>query len=135
LFLLTLFGLATKRGKISPTEVFMVCYAGILFGWPFNDARFWLPVIPLLIAYTVLAAKRLRIPRGVATIYCFVFATLGFAAIVYTTRITFAGSAFPDRYGDGNLRPTYCAAFQSCRDGGDPNKVDPKVIRLLREYN
>jgi hypothetical protein len=134
LFLLTLFGLASKRRKISPTEVFLVCYMGILFAWPYYDARFWLPVIPLLIAYSVLAVRSLRFPRVVVTIYCIVFATLGFGAIAYSTRISFAGSKFPDKYGDGYLRPTYCAAFQSCRDGGDSNKVNAKALRLLREY-
>ena len=134
LFLLTLFGLATKRRKISPSEVFLVCYMGILFVWPYYDARFWLPVIPLLIAYSVLAVKSLRFSKAVITIYCITFATLGFGAIAYSTRISFAGSKFPDRYGDGSLRPTYCAAFDSCRDGGDPNKVDAKALRLLREY-
>jgi len=134
LFLLTLLGLVTKRRKISPTEVFMVCYMGIFFAWPYYDARFWLPVIPLLIAYSVLAVKILRFPKHVVTIYCIVFATLGFGAIAYSTRISFAGSEFPDRFGDGYLRPTYCAAFQSCRDGGDPNKVNAKALRLLREY-
>jgi hypothetical protein len=134
LFLLTIFGLATKRRKISPTEVFLVCYLGILFVWPYYDARFWLPVIPLLIAYSVLAVKSLRFPKGVVTIYCIVFATLGFVAIAYSTRISFAGSKFPDRYGDGNLRATYCAALRPCGDCGDPNKVDAKVLRLLREY-
>jgi hypothetical protein len=134
LFLLTLVGLSTRRGKICPTEVFLVCYTGILFVWPYRDARFWLPVIPLLIAYSILAVKRLRLPKIVVTVYCIMFATLGFVAIAYSTRISFAGSRFPDRYGDGNLRPTYCAAFQSCRDGGDPSKVDAKVLRLLQEY-
>lgn len=134
LFLLTLLGLATKRRKICPTEVFFVCYTGILFAWPYRDARFWLPVIPLLIAYSVLAVRTLRLPKSVVTVYCIGFATLGFVAIAYSTRISFAGSKFPDRYGDGNLRATYCAAFQSCRVGGDPNKVDAKVLRLLQEY-
>jgi len=134
LLLLIVIGLATKRRKISPTEVFMVCYLGILFVWPYYDARFWLPVIPLLIAYAVLAVNSLRFPRVVVTIYCILFAALGFGAIAYTSRISFAGSKFPDEYGDGYLRPTYCAAFQSCRDGGDTNKVDAKVLRLLREY-
>ena len=135
LFLLTLFGLATKRRHIGPTEVFLVCYMGILFAWPYYDARFWLPVLPLLIAYSVLAIKSLRFPNGVVMIYCIVFSALGFVAIAYSTRISFAGSTFPDRYGDGTLRPTYCAAFQSCRDGGDPNKVDAKALRVLRAYN
>lgn len=134
LLILILIGLATKRRAITSTEVFMACYLGILFVWPYNDARFWLPVIPLLIAYVVLAVKSLRLPKAVIAIYCIAFATLGFGAIAYSSRITFAGSAFPDKYGDGSLRPTYCAAFQSCRDGYDSDKVDAKVLRLLREY-
>lgn len=134
LLLLTLFGLATKRRQIGPTEVFLVCYVVILFAWPFSDARFWLPVLPILIAYSLLAVRSLKFPNWVVMIYALVFATLGFVAIAYTTRISFAGSKFPDRYGDGELRPTYCAVFQSCQDGGDPNKVNAKALRLLREY-
>lgn len=134
LLLLMLLGLATKRKKVGPTDVFMVCYMAVLFVWPFSDARFWLPVIPLQIAYVVLAIKSLRCPKGLITMYCIVYATLGFGVIAYSTRITFAGRKFPDRYGDGTLRPTYCAALQSCGDGGDPNKVDAKALRLLQEY-
>ncbi len=134
LFLLILLGLAAKRKNISPTEVFLVCYMGVLFAWPYYDARFWLPVIPLLIAYSVLAVKNLRLPKPVVVIYCVAFAIVGFGVIAYSTRLTFAGSRFPDRYGDGYLRPTYCAAFQTCRDGGDPQKVSAKALRLLREY-
>ncbi len=134
LFLLILLGLATKRNKIRPTEVFLVCYMGTLFVWPYYDARFWLPVIPLLIAYSVLAVRNLRLPKAVITIYCITFAIIGVGVIAYSTRITFAGSKFPDRYGDGSLRPTYCEAFQTCRDGGDPQKVSAKALRLLREY-
>lgn len=134
LLVVVLFGLATKRKKIGPTEVFLVCYIGILFAWPCYDARYWLPVIPLLIGYTGLTIKSLRFPKAVIAIYCIAYATLGFGAIAYSSRITFAGSKFPDRYGDGNLRSTYCAALQSCQDGGDPSKVDAKVLRLLQEY-
>jgi hypothetical protein len=134
LFLLTLFGFATKRRAIGPIEVFLVCYMGILFAWPFQDPRFWLPVVPLLIAYSVLAVSNPRFPKGVVTIYGIIFAAFGFFAIAYSTRISFAGSRFPDRYLDGRMRSTYCAAIQSCRDGADSNKVDAKALRLLREY-
>jgi hypothetical protein len=135
LFLLTLFGVATKRREIGPTEVYLICYIAILFAWPYYDARFWLPVIPLLIAYSLLAVKRLKLPNNVVAIYCIAFATLGLTAIAYSTRISFSGSAFPDKYGDGQLRPTYCAAFQSCERNWDPGKVDNRVLRLLRDYD
>jgi hypothetical protein len=135
LFLLTLFGVATKRREISPTEVYFICYVAILFAWPYHDARFWLPVIPLLIAYSILAVRRLELPTRVVAIYCIAFATLGLIAIAYTTRISFAGPTFPDKYGDGQLRPTYCAAFQSCERKWDAGKVDNRVLRLLRDYD
>jgi hypothetical protein len=134
LLVIVLLGLATKRKKIGPTEVFMVCYMGILFAWPTFDARYWLPVIPLLISYTVLAVRSLGFPRFLITAYCIAYATLGFGVIAYSSRITFAGCKFADRYGDGNLRATYCAALRPCGDCGDANKVDAKVLRLLREY-
>jgi hypothetical protein len=133
LFLLTVLGLSTKRRRIGTTEVFLVCYMGILFVWPYYDARFWLPVIPLLIAYLVLAVKRLRLPHAVVLIYCGIFAALGVAAIAYSTVISFSGSRFPDRYGDGTLRSTYCAAFDSCKSI-DYTQVNVKALRLLREY-
>jgi hypothetical protein len=129
-----LLGLARKRKSITPTEVFLAGYMGIMFAWPCFDARYWLPVIPLLIAYTVLAVKSLGLPRVLITTYCIAYAIVGFGVIAYTTSITFAGCKFSDRYGDGNLRATYCVAFQSCGNCGDPNKVDAKVLRLLREY-
>jgi hypothetical protein len=135
LFLLTLFGVATKRREIGPTEVYLICYIAILFAWPYYDARLWLPVIPLLIAYSLLAVKRLELPNSVVAIYCIAFGTLGLIAIAYSTRISFSGSTFPDKYGDGQLRPTYCAAFQSCERNWDSGKVDNRVLRLLRDYD
>jgi len=133
--LLALGGLVARRRNAGPTEAFMISYMCILFAWPYYDARFWLPVIPLLIAYSELSVKRIRVPKSVVTIYCLVFVVFGLAAIAYSTRITFAGSRFPDRYGDGSLRPTYCAAFHSCPDAGNTKKVDAKVLHLIQEYN
>ena len=134
LFLLFVFGLARNAWKIGPAEVFMLCYTGILFAWPFHDARFWLPVIPLLIAYSRIALIRLRITKSVITIYCFIFVILGFGALAHSTRITFAGCKFPEEYGNEYLKSTYRAAFPSCADHADYDKVDAKALRLLREY-
>jgi hypothetical protein len=134
LSVLVFFVLVTRRRRIGPSEVYLVSYMGILFIWPYADGRFWLPVIPLLIAYFVLAIERLRLPKIVTATYCIIFATLGFAAIVYSTRISFAGSAFPDRYGDGSLRSTYCAAFKTCQDSGDPSAINAEALRLIRDY-
>jgi hypothetical protein len=134
LLLLTLGGLVVKRREAGPTELFLLGYMGILFAWPFYDVRFWLPVVPLLFAYSALSVKTIKLPRLVIAIYCCSFAALGLLAIAYSTRITFAGYKFPDRYGDGSLRATYCEVFQSCGDDGNSMIVDPKALRLLREF-
>ena len=129
----TILGLASKWKGIGPTEVYLLSYIVVLLAWPFYDTRLWLPVIPLLIAYSTLAVNRLRLPKPVVAVYCIVFAALGFTAIVYSTRISFSGSEFPNRYGDGTLRPAYCAVFQSCPDNGASDELDTKAIHLLHE--
>jgi hypothetical protein len=134
LLLLLLVGLATRRGKFSPTDVFIVCYAIILAAWPYYDARFWWPIIPFLIAYSLSAVRRLKIPAIVVGIYCVWFVILGFGAIAYSTRISFSGCDFPQRYGAGDLTTTYRAAFDQCRNGGSSDQVNVRVLRLLREY-
>jgi hypothetical protein len=127
-------GLVARRGKVSPADVFIICYAIILSAWPYYDARFWWPVIPLLIAYSLVAVQRLKIPVAIVGIYCIWFAILGFGTIAYSTRISFSGCDFPQRYGAGDLMTTYRAAFDQCRNGGSPDNVNAKVLRLLREF-
>lgn len=134
LLLLLVIGLATRRRQVSATDVFLVCYAIILAAWPYYDARFWLPVIPLLIAYARLAVQRLKIPTAIVTAYCVCFGVLGIGAIAFSTRLSFSGCEFPDRYGSGELASTYRAAFDYCGKRADPAKVDAKLLRLLREY-
>ena len=134
LLLLLVVGLATRRGKVSPTDVFIVCYAVILSAWPYYDARFWWPVIPLLIAYSLTAVQRLKVPAVIVWTYCVWFGILGFGTIAYSTRISFSGCDFPQRYGAGDLTTTYRAAFDQCRNGGSPDNVNARVLRLLREF-
>ena len=134
LFILVLYGLITRQKKIDTSAVYLISYMGILFMWPYPDARFWLPVIPLLTAYFVLAVKRFRLPMFATMTYYVIYAMLGFAAIAYSTRISYAGSAFPDRYADGSLKSTYCAAFKTCLDSGDPTTINSWALRLIRDY-
>ena len=134
LLLLLVVGLAARRGNVGPADVFIVCYALILCAWPYYDARFWWPALPLLIAYSLSAVQRLKIPAAILALYCAWFAIFGFGAIAYSTRITFSGCNFPQRYGAGDLATTYRAAFDQCRNSGSTDHVNTKVLRLLREF-
>lgn len=123
-----------KHARVRVSDVFVLSYMGVFLLWPFYDSRYLLPVIPFFAAYVVLAVNRLQVPRPLLALYCVAYGVLGFAVLAYSTWITFAGAKFPYRYGDGNLRASYCAAFQSCADPHVAENANPRVVRLIREY-
>jgi len=136
-FVLIIGGLLTKRQTLGTVEVFFVSYLCVLFAWPFYDARFWLPVVPLLIGYLGLAIRQAidrTLVAAAAATYCLAFVLIGAVALAFSTRISLAGPKFPDLYGDGSLRPSYCAAFQTCSGTYLADKVDPVVLHLLRTF-
>lgn len=133
-------GLWRFRAAFGPVDVFALAYLVLIFVWPFEDARFWLPLLPLALgyAYTVLRPlARTRARAALIGAYCAVFAAAGVAALAYDTRLTFSGCRFPDRYGvEGaglDLRPTYRTAFGVARPG-DEARVDPQALAVLRRY-
>jgi hypothetical protein len=118
--------------KRSPLIFFYLFGYGVLIlPWPFTDPRFWLPAMPLVLVaiHQALAAPRWHVPKMVFVTYVMVFCTLGFAALGYSTWLTFSGSKFPYRYGDGKLRATYLAR---CSAGG--SEVNPEAAELLKRY-
>jgi hypothetical protein len=138
--LLYLIGLWSRRRSIGSLEVFLIGYSAILLVWPYYGTRFWLPVIPPFLAYAWLGSRELvaksRLPRTATTAmfvtFVAVFLLLGTTALVYSTRISFAGQEFPDRYGDGTLTETYRAVLGQPHDAV---KVDQRALRLLERYD
>lgn len=134
-FALVLFGVATKGRRFGPTETFFVAYVGVLFGWPFYDPRFWLPVIPFLLAYMGLAVSHFKsMPRRrlVAASYLGVYAGLGFMVLVASTKVAFSGSKFPDVYENDIYQGTYCVVFRSC--GTNRLAVNDAALHVLQTY-
>jgi hypothetical protein len=129
-------GLWEKRRTVDASFWYVAGFAAIVFAYPWFDTRLWLPVLPLLIGYVLLGARRMvpsRLLRPAVLAYCSVYCLLGVVALGYSTRLTFAGARFPDLYGDGSLRATYRTALlgESPKNGGD---VDRDSLYLLRRY-
>jgi hypothetical protein len=120
-----------SRKLFGPIEIFLLGYAAILFIWPYYDPRFWLPVLPLLFGYAGTAVRRL--PTEAFVVYAAVFSMVGLAVLAESTRITFAGTGFPDAYGNGQFRATYCVYYGSC-DAGSA-EIYPEGLRLLQQYH
>jgi hypothetical protein len=104
--------------------------------WPYADARFWVPVLPLIFAELFSAAQPWTFrgwKKGVSVVYATAYALMGVTALAYSTWITFSGPKFPLRYGDGKLRATY-QAFYSQRRPDDSAKIDAAGLEVLRRY-
>ena len=61
--LLSVIGLWQKRKKVDGPVWYVLGYGCIVLAYPWCDARLWLPVLPLLIAYVLLALRRMIPPN------------------------------------------------------------------------
>ncbi len=127
-------GIWLRRRSLGVLEATLLAYGGLIFVWPYSDARFWLPALPLIAGFIALAlidAGRHRHLKFAGAAMCAWFALAGLAALAYSTRISWAGNRFADVYGDGNLSLTYRAAFL-----GQTNVlVNSDAMLLLRRYD
>ena len=70
------------------THVYFLAYLAILAIWPFGDARFWLPVLPLIaiLVFQAIAPTDHPVLAGrLIAAYLAVYAGLALIALVYTT--------------------------------------------------
>ena len=124
------------RGQLGPTGIYVLGYLLIMFTWPYYDPRFWLPILPLVIAYAGLTLKRLQqfsICGTAAEVYSLTFVAMGIVALLSSTMITFSGQNFPNLYRDGIYRSTYCSIYHSC-DRPDSKPIDHAALHVLRVY-
>jgi len=118
--------------KSAPLVSFYLVGCSILIlPWPYTDPRFWLPVMPYLVVAIWKGIVQVfgRIPKWTIVGYTALFSVAGFAALGYSTWITFSGPKFPYRYGDGVLRSAYIAHCS-----GSAESSNQQALNLLRRY-
>ena len=129
-------GLWHRKGSFRAADVYVLVHMLILCVWPYWDARFWLPVLPLLMAWASHAVDGLwRRPlfRLAVRVYLVFFILAGAAALAYTTRISLSGRRFPESYQYELFQPTYRVAFGRPQPG-DRGRVDQSSLDVLRRY-
>lgn len=125
-----------RRWKLGSAEVYLMAYASIMILWPYVDTRFWVPVLPLVIAELFSWLKPWALigwKRRLCVLYSAFYLLMGIAALSYSTWITFSGQQFPYRYGDDRLRPTYELFYY----GRSVNraKVNGPALEVLERYS
>ena len=129
---------AVRRARFGVVDAYALCYIAILLVWPFRDCRFWLPVFPILAAYSWLALDKVASVawvRRTREIYITVFSLMGCAGLYYSSHISLSGERFPDLYGGGIYRDSYRALASKQSGSNDAtNRGDPQLIRLIERY-
>jgi len=125
-------GFYAGRRRFSTIDAYVLATVCLLLVWPYYQPRYWLPVLPFLLLVLIRGARIvlirgartlpwLPIVKGILLVWSAGFLTLGTASFAFTTWLTVAGPAFPDRYAVGELRAVYRAAF----DGSCPQALTP----------
>jgi hypothetical protein len=129
---------AVRRARLDIVDSYTLSYAAILVIWPYRDARFWLPIFPILAAYSWLAYERLadrKWIRRAARAYVAAFCLMGGVALIYSSRISLSGDRFPELYGGGIYRDTYRASSGTQTEARSENKnVDFQLVQLIQRY-
>jgi hypothetical protein len=136
-FLLVLGGLFSRRRQLGVVDIFFISYSFVILVWPFYDPRFWLPVLPFLVAYIGLS-MRYCIQKGISAhvfeVWALGFVIMGLPMLAYSTIVTFSGASIGDIYNTELYHATYCAAGY-CKRGFDSTQpVDPDALRLLQAF-
>src|SRR4051794_7582125 len=90
--------------RLAAVDVFTASYLVILLIWPYQDARFWIPVSPIFLGYAALIWERTPASpavRRAGVAYLGAFGMLGVFAPAHSTWISLAHDRFPDRFAGG----------------------------------
>jgi len=134
--LTSIFGIWKKRDQIDSLLLYLLGGAAIVFVYPWFDTRLWLPFFPFLMGYILLGLRQIapsRALRPAILVYTCCFCVLGVAALIFSTRLSFAGSRFPDLFGDGHFRATYRLALLKEQPAAG-ERIDPDGLYLLRRF-
>ena len=107
--------------------VYLISYIILIFNWPTYDARFWVPVLPLIISIILqMPVLKKRYLSAIIFMWKLVYIVFGTIAIGYYTLLTFNKEMFAERHDMGIWRNEYRVYFF------EKPLTDSNVI--IREY-
>ena len=121
----------SRRGDLRPVDGFVVATLAMVLVYPTEHPRFYLPAIPALAAYVVLATRRVR---WLGVLAAGAFGMVGCAALAFSVHLSYAGRGFPTDYADGVLAPTYRTAWGVAQPG-DADRLKLHELAALRRYD
>jgi hypothetical protein len=120
--------------KLGTVTVYVASYLLMLFIYVGYDARYWIPVAPLLMGLQARALIGTRTGRRAALVYAAGFAALGVAALGYSTTLSLSGTRFAELYGTEQGRGVYRVGFGLSTPESEVD-LDQEAVQLLRRHD
>jgi hypothetical protein len=133
---ITGYGIYLRKDKLSSIDYYFIIYVIILFCWPHEDVRFWLPIMPFLICYAVIAFKgtnRSKLVIIFARSYIVMFTISGLVVFAYTTRLSFSGSQYPELIRNKKYYSEYKLVINN-KKIENKNNINEDAINVLKKY-
>jgi hypothetical protein len=117
-------------------KAYFLFYCIIIFNWPFNDPRFWVPVMPVMAAIVLqLPLGENKLTRFLSTSLLVVYISLGVFASGYMVYTSFNKKEFAKNQARGVYRNEYEIHFFGKPLADTATKVDSNIVIFLRKYD
>lgn len=117
-------------------KVYLIFYSILMFNWPFYDPRFWVPVLPLVLA--VILQYPLPRPgwrRGVTVAAFAGYMLLGALAVGFFTYTSLNKKVFVRTQANGVFRNEYETFFYGKPMQDTARVVDPVTLSVISRYD
>jgi hypothetical protein len=119
-------------------KAYLFFYSLLMFTWPFYDPRFWVPVVPLIIAIIIkspTAFSRPVIVKRLAFVFVAAYTLLGLLSVGYMTYTSLNKEVFARTQANGVYRNEYETVFFGKPQSDTARLVNSTTIHVLERYN
>lgn len=116
-------------------KAYLIFYCLIMFNWPFNDPRFWVPVMPLMAAIVLHGNFTRRLLKAAAIALTIVYLVLGFIAGGYMVYSSYNKEFFVRNQARGSYKNEYEIHFYGKPQSDTAKKIDKDVLFILQRHD
>lgn len=119
-------------------KIYLVIYLLLMFSWPFYDPRFWVPVLPLLVAVVMKQDYSFKkFPAAKWAVYALLafYIVLGIVSAGYMTYTSFNKEVFSRTQASGSYRNEYETYFFGKPQSDTAKTVDPVIVGVMERFN
>lgn len=117
---------------------YLLFYFLLMFNWPFYDPRFWVPVLPLIIAtlvYFPWSSFSSKIPRITIRSVSVVYVIIGVLSLSYMTYTSFDKKSFAKKQANGVYRNEYETVFFGKPLSDTARHIDSFILKTIKNHN